>query len=253
LRKLKSSSKSKTLLTQQFFFRVSTLLVLFLVPIFSIAQSNNQFLRLAIIKVDSTQLKSYNDFLKEEVEASIRVEPGVITLYAVAEKENPEHVTLFETYADSARYKSHIATPHFQKYKKGTMAMVKDLQLIETNPIFYVKRNDLEKANTEKLFIRLIKIEIDSSQIQNFNQLATEVMLPNVKKEKGVLVMYAVAEKLYPTRVTVLEVYCDEASYTQHIKTPHFLRYKNDSQRMIRSLKLIDVRPILLGAKPHIN
>lgn len=52
---------------------------------------------MAIIKVDTLQLKSYNDFLEEEVEASIRLEPGVITLYAVAEKENPHHVTLFET------------------------------------------------------------------------------------------------------------------------------------------------------------
>jgi quinol monooxygenase YgiN len=237
-------------LTQQHLFRVSALFVFFLTSTFSIAQTSKQFVRLAIIKVDSPQLESYNDLLKEEVDASIRIEPGVITLYAVAEKENPEHVTLFETYADSARYKSHIATPHFQKYKQGTIEMVKDLQLIETNPIFYVKRNELERTDPEKLFIRLIKLEVDSFQIESFKRLATEVMLPNVKKEKGVLVMYAVSEKLHPTRVTVLEVYCDEASYKQHIQRRHFLRYNNDSQKMIRSLKLIEVKPILLGAKP---
>lgn len=215
----------------------------------TIAQSNKQFVRLAIIKVDSVQLDSYNDFLREEVEASIKIEPGVITLYAVAEREKPEHITLFETYADSARYKSHIATPHFQKYKKGTIEMVKDLQLIEMNPIFYIRKNELEKTNTEKLFIRLIKMEVDSSQLQNFNRLATEVMLPNVQK-KGVLVMYAVSEKLHPTQVTVLEVYRDEDSYHRHIETPHFIKYKTESEKMIRSLKMIDVKPILLGAKP---
>jgi 4-carboxymuconolactone decarboxylase len=153
-------------LTQQLLSRVSALIVLLLISTFSIAQTNKQFVRLAIIKVDSLQLRSYNKFLKEEIEASIKIEPGVITLYAVAEKENPQHVTLFESYADSSRYKSHIATPHFQKYKKGTIKMVKDLQLIETNPIFYVRRNELEKANTDKLFIRLIKMEVDSSELQ---------------------------------------------------------------------------------------
>ena len=226
---------------------------LILISTMTVAQTNKQFVRLAIIKVDSLQLKSYNDYLKEEVEASIKIEPGVITLYAVAEKENPEHVTLFETYADSARYKSHIATPHFQKYKKGTLEMVKGLGLIETNPIFYVRRNELEDANQEQLFIRLIRMEVDSSLLENFNRLATEVMLPNVQKEKGVLVMYAVAEKLNPTRVTVLEVYRNEDSYLKHITTPHFLKYKADSKKMIRSLKLIDVKPILLGAKPLIK
>lgn len=230
--------------------RVSTLIILLLTPVFAIAQTSQQFIRLAVIKVDSLQVERYNKFLKEEVEASIRLEPGVITLYAVAEKEKPQHITLVETYADSARYKSHIATPHFQKYKTGTIEMVQELQLIETKPIFYVKRNELEKANTNKLFIRLIKMEVDSSQLKNFNKLATDVMLPHVKKEKGVLVMYALAEKLHPTRVTVLEIYCDEGSYRQHIKTPHFIKYKEDSQLMIKSLRLIDVIPILLGAKP---
>jgi quinol monooxygenase YgiN len=230
--------------------RISMATSLILLSTVTIAQTNKQFVRLAIIKVDSLQLKSYNDYLREEVEASIKIEPGVITLYAVAEKENPQHVTLLETYADSARYKSHIATPHFQKYKKGTIEMVKDLQLIETNAIFYVRRNELEGANTEQLFIRLIRMEVDSSQLENFNRLATDVMLPNVQKEKGVLVMYAVAEKLNPTQVTVLEVYRDEDSYHRHIKTPHFLKYKADSEKMVRSLTLIDVKPILLGAKP---
>lgn len=227
-----------------------SLIVLLCTSSVSIAQVSKQMVRLAIVKVDSSQLESYNEYLKEEVEASIRIEPGVITLFALAEKDNPANVTLLETYADSARYKSHIATPHFQKYKNGTAAMVKELQLIETSTIFYVRKNELEKANAQKLFIRLIKMEVDSLQLNKFNQIAKQVMLPNVKKEAGVMVMYAVSEKLHPARVTVLEVYRDEDAYKRHIQTRHFLRYKSESHKMIRSLKLIDMNPILLAAKP---
>lgn len=79
------------------------------------AQNTNQLVRLALIEVDTTQLDRYNELLKEEIEASIQKEPGVITLYGVAEKENPERITLFETYADSSQYRAHLATPHFQK------------------------------------------------------------------------------------------------------------------------------------------
>jgi quinol monooxygenase YgiN len=40
--------------------------------------------------------------LKEGIETAIRVEAGVLTLYAVYEKDHPTQVTVFEIYADTA-------------------------------------------------------------------------------------------------------------------------------------------------------
>jgi quinol monooxygenase YgiN len=94
--------------------------------------NNNQMVRLAKLVIDSTQLESYNALLKEEIEASVRIEPGVLTLYAVAEKNDPTHITILEIYADTVAYKLHLLTPHFIKYKNGTKDMVKSLELVET-------------------------------------------------------------------------------------------------------------------------
>ena len=91
--------------------------------------------RLAKLVIDSAQLESYKAALKEEIVTSLRVEPGVLTLYAVTEKNKPTHITILEIYADTAAYKSHIQTPHFIKYKNGTKDMVKSLELIETDPL----------------------------------------------------------------------------------------------------------------------
>jgi len=99
------------------------------------AQQGNQMVRLAKIVVDSAQLDSYKALLKEEIETSVRVEPGVITLYAVAEKNNPCHITILEIYADSTAYQAHLLTPHFIKYKTGTKDMVKSLDLIAADPL----------------------------------------------------------------------------------------------------------------------
>jgi len=99
------------------------------------AQNKNQMVRLARLVIDSAQLETYKAFAKEEIEASVRLEPGVITLYAVSEKDRPTHITILEIYADSAAYKAHIQTPHFLKYKNGTKDMVKSLELIETVPL----------------------------------------------------------------------------------------------------------------------
>lgn len=74
-------------------------------------------------------------FLQEEIEASLRLEPGVLALYAVAAKEAPGQVTILEIYADRAAYESHITTPHFRKYKEGTLDMVLSLELVDVVPL----------------------------------------------------------------------------------------------------------------------
>jgi quinol monooxygenase YgiN len=95
----------------------------------------SRMVRLAKLVIDSTQLESYNTFLKEEIEASVRLEPGVLTLFAVADKNKPTHITILEIYADSAAYKAHLQTPHFIKYKTATKEMVKSLELVEAAPL----------------------------------------------------------------------------------------------------------------------
>ena len=97
--------------------------------------AENNLVRLSKITVDPAQLDAYNTFLKEEIEASIRLEPGVLTLYATAEKDAPHKVTILEIYADRAAYESHLQTPHFQKYKQGTLSMVKELELVDVKPL----------------------------------------------------------------------------------------------------------------------
>ena len=91
--------------------------------------------RIAELEIDPAQLESYRAALKEEIAASIRAEPGVLTLYAVSIKNHPTQIRIFETYADQFAYEAHLQTAHFQKYKRETQGMVKSLHLIETDPI----------------------------------------------------------------------------------------------------------------------
>lgn len=97
--------------------------------------TENNMVRLSVITIDPEQLDSYNEFLKEEIEESMRLEPGVLALYAISEKEHPNRIKILEIYADEAAYKSHIQTPHFLKYKEGTIDMVQELELIDMNPL----------------------------------------------------------------------------------------------------------------------
>lgn len=91
--------------------------------------------RLSKIEVYPEHLEEYMKFATEVGEISLRTEPGVLTMYAVAEKEDPCRITILETYASQAAYKSHIASKHFQKYKQGTLHMVKSLVLSDQTPL----------------------------------------------------------------------------------------------------------------------
>lgn len=98
-------------------------------------ERQGRVVRLAELEIDPAQLENYKAALREEIDTSIRVEPGVLTLYAVSEKDNPAHIRIFEIYADADAYKAHLESPHFKKYKATTQEMVKSLKLVETTPV----------------------------------------------------------------------------------------------------------------------
>ena len=90
---------------------------------------------LSKIEVYPEYIEEYMKYAVEVGEISLLTEPGVLTMYAVSEKENPCNVTILETYASKSAYEQHIASEHFQKYKKGTLHMVKNLVLSDQSPL----------------------------------------------------------------------------------------------------------------------
>jgi quinol monooxygenase YgiN len=91
--------------------------------------------RIAEIEVEPSHIESYKALLAEQVEAAVRIEPGVLFLHAVLEKGVPARVRVIEGYVDQAAYEFHLTTPHFRKYKMKTASMVRSLQVIEHEPI----------------------------------------------------------------------------------------------------------------------
>jgi len=100
------------------------------------AQTMKQpLVRIAELEIDPGQLPAYRDALKEEIATSIRVEQGVLKLFAVSVRDQPSQIRIIEVYKDQAAYELHLQTSHFKKYKTETEGMVKSLKLIEAEPI----------------------------------------------------------------------------------------------------------------------
>ena len=96
---------------------------------------SDMMIRISEIEIDSNYIEEYNAILKEEAAESVRLEPGVISIYPMYQKDNPTQVRILEMYADREAYESHLQTPHFQKYKTTTLKMVKSLKLVDMKAI----------------------------------------------------------------------------------------------------------------------
>jgi quinol monooxygenase YgiN len=124
-------------------FIIISIIALLIIDKSAMAQHSKQMVRFAKIQVYPEQLDSYNTALKEQMSTAIKVEPGVLTYYALAEKNTPSHITILEVYADTAAYKAHIQTPHFKKYKATVEHMVKSLELVDLDIIGVAKKHGM--------------------------------------------------------------------------------------------------------------
>lgn len=104
------------------------------------AQDSNKMYRIAKIKVDASQLDKYTSALKEQMNAAIQLEPGVLSYNVVADKKDATQITILEVYASPEAYQSHIVTPHFKKYKETVKDMVLSLELIDAELVARVQK-----------------------------------------------------------------------------------------------------------------
>ncbi|RCR69522.1 putative quinol monooxygenase [Larkinella punicea] len=97
----------------------------------ALAQQPERMVRISEIEIDPAFLEAYKTILAEESAASVKLEPGVIAIFPMYQKENPTSVRILEMYASKTAYEQHLKTSHFLKYKTTTLKMVKSLKLVD--------------------------------------------------------------------------------------------------------------------------
>jgi quinol monooxygenase YgiN len=108
-----------------------------------------RMVRIAEIEILPAYLEEYKLILEAEAAASLKLEPGVIAIFPMYQKENTTQIRILEIYASKTAYEQHLKTPHFEKYKSTTLHMIKSLKLVEmeavdasTMPLIFRKINE---------------------------------------------------------------------------------------------------------------
>jgi hypothetical protein len=66
--------------------------------------SRKPVVRMAELEIDPDTLETYRALLTEEIETSIALEDGVLSLSAVSIRNNPNRIRILEVYADQEAY-----------------------------------------------------------------------------------------------------------------------------------------------------
>ena len=113
------------------------MMAVMLVLSFTAAAQENEtmIVRLAEIEVCPQYLMEYLEYANEVDRLSVEREPGVVCLYPMQSAEDSTKIRILEIYASKEAYQQHLKTAHFQKYKQGTLHMVKSLSLPTMQPL----------------------------------------------------------------------------------------------------------------------
>jgi len=99
-------------------------------------------------------------------------------------------------------------------------------------------------AQTNNMMVRISEIEIDSSYLQEYKNILQTEAKASVQKESGVVAIFPMYQKENPAQIRILEIYSNKSAYENHLKSPHFLKYKASTLKMVKSLRLIDMNSI---------
>ena len=107
-----------------------------------------------------------------------------------------------------------------------------------------VAQETVTPVNDKTMIVRLAEIEVYPEHLQEYLKFANEVDRLSVEREPGVVCLFPMQSAEDSTQIRILEIYASEEAYQSHIKTEHFLKYKQGTLHMVKSLKLPNMQPL---------
>ena len=102
------------------------------------------------------------------------------------------------------------------------------------------------------MILRIAEIEVYPQYLDEYLAFANEVDRLSMEREPGVVCLFPMQSDEDPTKLRILEIYASEDAYQSHIKTEHFLRYKQGTLHMVKSLSLPEMKPLDRATMPVI-
>ncbi len=114
----------------------------------------------------------------------------------------------------------------------------------QTNVLRKLLAQPINPVIEPDMMVRIAEIEVIPEFMKEYSAILKEEAAASVKLEQGVIAIFPMYQKENPTQIRLVEIYASQAAYEAHLKTPHFLNYKTSTLKMIKSLKLVDMKSL---------
>ena len=105
--------------------------------------------------------------------------------------------------------------------------------------------NEIKPLIEQKaMIVRIAEIEVYPEYLEDYLTAAKNVGAESVKNESGVICIFPNQVKNDETKIRIVEIYRNQEAYLHHLSTPHFQAYKQGTLRMVKSLNLLDIKPL---------
>lgn len=91
---------------------------------------------LVIVEVKPEFQTEFKNIVLPEMAESLKVEKGVLAMYAATDSQTPNRWYFYEIYASEEAYQLHRQTPHFRDYLRQTAHMSVSKDAIPVKPVF---------------------------------------------------------------------------------------------------------------------
>ena len=95
-----------------------------------------------------------------------------------------------------------------------------------------------------KMLVRLAEIEVYPKYLSEYLAFAKEVDRKSIESESGVICLFPMQSAEDSTKISILEIYASQEAYQHHLKTDHFMKYKQGTLHMVKSLNLPTMQPL---------
>ncbi|WP_443938564.1 carboxymuconolactone decarboxylase family protein [Pedobacter sp. MW01-1-1] len=117
-----------------------------------------------------------------------------------------------------------------------------NISINQGNTIRKIITKPLSKVLEDDYIVRISEIEIIPEFLEEYKAILKEEAGTSVSVESGVIAIFPMYQKENQNQVRIIEIYANQNAYQKHVKTPHFLKYKNSTLKMVKNLKLVDMK-----------
>lgn len=191
---------------------------------------------------------AYESLAEKTISTSVTGESGTLAMYSAKNKMNPSAVYMFEIYADSSAYDKHLGSMSYKEFLRNSPDI---LQTSLKRKILVVPQLLVDKkiVQSSKTINNLVIVDVKPAYGQAFRQIVLPEMAQSIKKEVGVLAMYAATDKTNPDRWYFYEIYASAEAYQAHRLTPHFKEYIEQTAEMTTYKEAVAIEPGILMNK----